>query len=206
MNVLFLTNNLITRDLSDWVSNVAHENVHIIDQKITPKDIEFFKPEFLISYNYRFIIKKEILDIFGKKAINLQISYLLFNKGTHPNLWSIVENTSKGVTIHCLDEGLDTGEILFQKPVTINENSETLESSYKLLHTEIQELLKNNWDDIKSGKAKTTKQKNSGTYQTVSDYKKCIEPVIAKTGWNISVKKFIHEYYEYNKNREKENR
>ncbi len=206
MKILFLTNSSITESLSNWLKNTAKENVQIESGKITAADIKIFNPEFLISYNYRFIIKKDILDYFGSNAVNLHISYLPYNKGAHPNLWSFIENTPKGVTIHRIDAGLDTGDILFQKEVKIDVNKKTLDSSYNILHEEIQELLKKNWDAIKSGYTKPSKQKGKGTFHVVQDYKTKIEPVIEKTGWDIPINTFIQKYYEYNKNRKEENR
>ena len=47
--------------------------------------------------------------------INLHISYLPYNKGAHPNFWSWVKNTPKGVSIHLISEKIDAGDIIFQK-------------------------------------------------------------------------------------------
>ena len=53
-------------------------------------------------------------------------------EGQDPNLWSFIEDTPKGVTIHEIDEGIDTGDIIFQKEIVLNSN-ETLASSYEKL-------------------------------------------------------------------------
>ena len=52
-----------------------------------------------------------------KKIINLHISYLPYNKGAHPNFWSFADNTPSGVTIHEVNENLDSGNIIFQKKI-----------------------------------------------------------------------------------------
>ena len=71
--------------------------------------------DYIISFGYKHIINKQIIDSFQTNIINLHISYLPFNKGYHPNFWSFKDNTPKGVTIHLIDEGIDTGDILIQK-------------------------------------------------------------------------------------------
>ena len=68
--------------------------------------------DFLISYGYKFILKNDILSLFKKAAINLHISYLPYNRGSDPNFWSFMENSPKGVSIHYMDAGLDTGDII----------------------------------------------------------------------------------------------
>ena len=42
-----------------------------------------------------------------RPIVNLHISYLPFNRGSHPNYWSFVENTPKGVSIHEIDEQIE---------------------------------------------------------------------------------------------------
>ena len=73
------------------------------------------KFDFLVSYGYRYILKKDLLDLFPCKAVNLHISLLPYSRGAHPVLWSVMDGHPFGVTIHMLDQGLDTGNILFQR-------------------------------------------------------------------------------------------
>jgi len=113
------------------------EDVHSTLDKITVDYVLENKFNFLISYGYRYVLKKEILDLFPNRAINLHISYLPYNRGSDPNFWSFIDGTPKGVTIHYLDEGVDTGDIIVQKEVVFDSlETETLASSYQKLHTE----------------------------------------------------------------------
>lgn len=118
---------------------------------------------FLISYGYRHIISKDILDYFPNRAINLHISYLPWNRGSDPNFWSFVDGTPKGVTIHFMDEGIDTGDIIVQRQVELDVETETLRSSYNKLHDNLKELFKQHWPAIKSGTCSRTPQPRTGT-------------------------------------------
>ena len=140
---------------------------------------------FIISYGYRHIIKSDILSLFPRQAINLHISYLPWNKGADPNFWSFVQDTPKGVTIHYLDPGLDTGDIIVQKEITFNEKVETLASSYKKLHDEIQHLFKVNWHFIKNKSCLSFKQPVGGSFHRLKDK----EPLqyLLKNGWDTPV-------------------
>ena len=64
--------------------------------------------DFVISFGYRHILKKTIIQSSLAPIINLHISYLPYNRGAHPNFWSFFDNTPKGVSIHLMDEGINT--------------------------------------------------------------------------------------------------
>ena len=160
MKILFLGGNL-AKDLADWLTSQGEEVIYREDKLITD-DVKELSPDFIISYNYKYIISKEIIDFVNGKAINLHISYLPFNKGSHPNIWSFLEDTPKGVAIHHIDEGIDTGDIIIRKEVFIDEDKETLKTSYEILHREIQTLFKENWNKIKNSEITTITQVGGG--------------------------------------------
>jgi methionyl-tRNA formyltransferase len=140
--------------------------------------------DFIISYGCRHIIPKRITDEFKGRAINLHISYLPYNRGSDPNLWSFIEDTPKGVTIHYVDEGLDTGDIIFQEEVTYTK-TDTLSSTYNRLAETIEKLFMGNWENIKKGNVTPIKQSGKGSYHKSKD-KKEIEHLLVD-GWNTKV-------------------
>jgi methionyl-tRNA formyltransferase len=163
------------------------EDVHSTLDKITVDYVLENKFNFLISYGYRFILKKEILDLFPNRAINLHISYLPYNRGADPNFWSFIDGTPKGVTIHYLDEGVDTGDIIVQKEVVFDSlESETLASSYQKLHIEIQNLFFQNWEAIKNQKCSRRPQVGNGTVHKKKD-KEALLHLIEKDGWDTKL-------------------
>ena len=93
--------------------------------------------DFLISYGYRYIIKKKVLEFFDKRALNLHMSYLPWNRGADPNFWSILEDTPKGVTIHIMNEHIDAGDILCRREIFFEDN-DTLRTSYEKLERTIE--------------------------------------------------------------------
>jgi len=141
--------------------------------------------DFIVSYGYRHIIKTDVLLKFYRKAINLHISLLPWNRGADPNFWGIFEDTPKGVTIHYIDEGLDTGDIIVQKEVELEIN-DTFRSSYERLSEEIEKLFLLNWENIKYQKIKVKPQiKESGSFHYGKD-KKPFEYLLHK-GWDTPV-------------------
>ena len=68
----------------------------------------------IISFGYRKIIKK-FLQSLKRPIINLHVSYFNFNRGSHPNFWSFIEGTPKGVSIHEINEIIDSGNLILRK-------------------------------------------------------------------------------------------
>ena len=142
---------------------------------------------FAVSYGYRHIIKPEIIKYLEDNIINLHISFLPWNRGADPNLWSFLENTPKGVSIHHVDSGIDTGDIIFQKEVMFEESEETLSTTYEILDNEILQLIKDRWEQIINGKAPRFGQKGNGSYHSSKDKEPYLY-LIEQHGWNTPVK------------------
>tara|TARA_B110000285_G_scaffold219153_1_gene269439 strand:+ start:280 stop:864 length:585 start_codon:yes stop_codon:yes gene_type:complete len=168
------------------------ENIFSTTDKISADYILENQFNFLISYGYRHILKKDILNFFPNRAINMHISYLPYNRGADPNFWSFIEGTPKGVSIHYLDEGIDTGDIIIQKEVFFDSSDvETLGSSYQKLQIEIQNLFFKHWDQIKNKKSLRSLQIGIGTSHRVKD-KEHLLHLIEKDGWNTKVSKLVN--------------
>lgn len=105
MKILFLGGNL-ARTLADWLE-LRGEEVVSREDKISIEEVKGINPDFIISYNYRYIISKEIIDFVNGNAINLHISYLPYNRGSHPNIWSFLEETPK---VYHLSDGYTSSE------------------------------------------------------------------------------------------------
>lgn len=195
MKILFLTNNPITKSLSDWLRYNAQEEITITDERISKAMLDHEMPVLTISYNYRYIIPKDILNALNGRVINLHISLLPWNKGADPNVWSFLEETPKGVTIHLLEEGVDTGKILLQKEILFDEDKETLFSSYSILHEEIQKLFIENWQQIKCFDIVPIPQPVGGSRHTTKNFVK-IRHILGDEGWNTSISEVKKRYAE----------
>jgi methionyl-tRNA formyltransferase len=181
--ILFLTNNIeVTKPLLIWLK--SKDNVVVYNKKIDLKILKRTNPDLIISYNYRHIIRKDVLKNY--KIINLHISYLPYNRGAHPNVWAYIDKTPVGVSIHYIDERIDTGDIIAQKRVVIDQN-ETLKSSYKKLHFHIQMLFKSIYTKIDN--IKTKKQKHKGTFHLAKE----LENITFPKGWNTTIEELINE-------------
>lgn len=97
------------------------------------------------------IIKKGLIDMAKKGFINTHPSLLPHNRGKNYNFWAIVEQAPFGVTLHKVDEGVDTGPILAQKviPYTWLDNGQTL---YEKAQKAMIELFREVYPDLRTDK------------------------------------------------------
>lgn len=167
--VLLLTNNRNALKLYDMLSEMG-EPVEIYSDILSADMLIQMKPAIIVSYNYKHIIRENIISLMENKIINLHTSYLPWNKGSDPNFWSFIDNTPKGVAIHKVDTHLDTGNLLYQKEIIFDENIETFRTSYKKLNDEIVSLLCENWEHIKNGITTPAMQNIGGSYHKRSDF------------------------------------
>ena len=174
-------------ELEEYLASFGDELVRA-EKMLTPKSAKLRGVDWLVSYGYRYIIKPEVLDLLPGRAINLHISYLPFNRGADPNLWSFLEDSPKGVTVHQIDQGLDTGDILAQEPVVM-ESQDTLSSSYDRLSMAMLNLFRRVWPEIRTGKLVGRKQLDGGSAHCAKD-KTTYEHLLV-TGWDTPVKELM---------------
>lgn len=74
------------------------------------------------------IISPELIALAEQGFINTHPSLLPYNRGKHYNFWALVEQAPFGVSLHYVDEGIDSGDILAQQsiPYDWEDTGETL--------------------------------------------------------------------------------
>ena len=122
-----------------------------------------------VSVLFRNILRKPFLDLFPKGCINLHPAFLPYNRGTYPNVWSILEKSPAGVTLHYIDEGVDTGDGIAQEEVIV-EIMDTGGTLNRKREISVVELLMLTWPSIESGAVQRTQQgAGMGTCHRKSD-------------------------------------
>lgn len=186
MRILCLYHNECALDLFNWLKGQGNQ-ITFYKEKISPEWCEKQQFDLTVSYTYRYILTREILEALGGNVVNLHNSYLPWNRGADPNIWSIVEDTPRGVTLHYIDIGLDKGPIITQKLVG-KEDGETLRSSYEKLDREAKQLFKEAFAYYKDWPQMKKAPLDAGTYHSVKDGDKI--KVMIDT-YDITVKEFI---------------
>lgn len=117
--------------------NYTYNNCNDIDEIISIiKDIN---PTLILLAGYMKVLPQKFVTEFNKKIINIHPSLLPKYKGLNAVEQALANNEEEiGVTIHYVDEHVDTGEIIAQKSFCIKNLSE--EEVYEKLHKEEHEL------------------------------------------------------------------
>lgn len=174
-------------DISEFLG-IHGDEVITTQEKITSRSEDIKDIDFIISYGYRHIIGESLIQLFRNKIVNIHISFLPWNRGADPNLWSFLEDTKKGVSIHYIDSGIDTGGILVQEEIHFTED-DTLKTSYYKLTATASDLLKKHWHKIKKGEMVPKPQNQHGSSHRLQDRKKY--EYLLDRGWDTPVKDLI---------------
>ena len=116
-------------DKNSKVKNVLKENniseVNLKKHINHPESINIiqgFKPDLLVSILGNEIFKKPIINLARKGCINLHTALLPKYRGLMPSFWVLKNNEEfTGVSVFFVDEGIDSGPIIVQKKVKIND-------------------------------------------------------------------------------------
>jgi methionyl-tRNA formyltransferase len=188
LKVAFFGNNLEVLKCLSSISNVtavyirpddgSNENVNSIKNMCMSSGIPIFQPtkkdlyshsnylqkaniDLIIVCGYKFIIPKEIFSIPKIAAINIHPSLLPKYRGQHVINWAIVCGESQtGISLHFMEETLDTGAIIIQKAVPIY-FEDTAKDLHDRLYTEACHLLQETITDISLGKTLQSKLQDS---------------------------------------------
>lgn len=124
--------------------------------------------EWIVSFGYRHIIREPYLSRFKDRMINVHISMLPWNRGADPNFWSWFDRTPKGVSIHLIDAGIDTGNVLAQAEVVFQPDM-TLRTSYDILMERAACLFEASWPAIRQNAARAIPTDGIGSYHGAKD-------------------------------------
>ena len=129
--------------VKNWAEqkNIAVYTTEEVNSPDWIKKIAAINPDVIFSFYYRKMICQKILDLPLVGAFNLHGSYLPYYRGRCPVNWVIINGEAKtGVTLHYMVEKPDAGDIVGQKPVTID-ISDTAKTLYDKLCGAAKELL-----------------------------------------------------------------
>jgi methionyl-tRNA formyltransferase len=155
---------------NDKYTNDKHTNTECTNAKNTEAKLEDAGDfDFVVSFGYRHILTKRLIDQLACPIFNLHISYLPYNRGAHPNFWSFFDNTPAGVTIHLIDAGIDTGPIVYQRYVNFSDQEVTFAQTHARLVHEVESLFEEKLINLLSDKWKSIPQRGKGTVHSLRD-------------------------------------
>jgi len=135
-----------SKDLEDWV--------------------KLLKPDLIVVFYMSQLLKKNIFSIPRHGTINLHPSLLPKYRGPNPWFWTYYNHDLRpGVTVHYIDEGEDTGDIIYQEGFDISSGMPFQELYRNAIEDVGVKLLIRAIDDIADGNAPRYPQVNKNPTQ-----------------------------------------
>ena len=114
--------------------NIDYFKLKNVNLEISRSKISDYDCDVLVSMSFNQIFRKEIINLTPIGIINCHAGKLPFYRGRNILNWVLINDEKEfGITVHFVDEGIDTGDIILQEKfaITDQDNYKTLlEKSY----------------------------------------------------------------------------
>ncbi len=122
--------------------------------------VKQYKADIFVSMSFNQIFGKEIMNIPPLRTINCHAGKLPFYRGRNILNWVLINDEAEfGITVHYVDEGIDTGDIILQRayPISDEDDYQTL---LKRAYIGCADLLYDALKMIQRGKVETIQQRD----------------------------------------------
>ncbi len=150
-----ISTNPLPADVPDFVDVARSMNIPLHSPKNTAaplfiKEMRLLAPDLFIAVGYAQILKPEIMVVPKLFAANFHASLLPCFRGKHPVFWTLRAGERwAGLTVHLMDQGIDTGDIIYQVKVRTRRH-DTVTSLFKRIMDRSVGLVARLLDDAKS--------------------------------------------------------
>lgn len=118
-------------------------------------------PDLIFVWSYPMILPREVIEIPRLGCVNLHMGLLPQYRGVNGLKWALLNGESEtGVTLHYMDEGVDTGDMIARASFPITGDDDLVSLMRKARYAGIH-LLKNTWLGIADGSATRMPQDES---------------------------------------------
>jgi len=146
-----------SKPLNEWVEDLDIPSIMSGDpkSKMVHEWVKSLQPDIIVVIGYQFRLPKDFLELAPLGVVNFHTSLLPRHCGKHPGFWTIwYGDKTSGMTIHQMDEGIDTGEVLYFNTVPVK-NFDTVDTLYKRIWDNDRDLVKNFLEDLESGELRS---------------------------------------------------
>jgi len=168
--------------LSSFVLSARQRGIPVFDPP-NPQNPEFLArlgdlaPDMLLAVGYPKILKQPVLSIPRLFPVNFHASLLPAYRGKHPVFWCLRNDERwSGLTVHVMDSGIDTGDLLYQVRVLTRKN-DTVPTLYDRIIEKSVKLVPRLVQDAENGVLQCTPQPEAGNsyYSSIKeqDFRLC---------------------------------
>ncbi len=105
--------------------------------------------DYIICVHFPYVVPAEVLTIPRHGVLNLHPAFLPYNRGWHTPSWAILDGTPIGATLHFMDEGIDSGDIIDQQELEVSPG-DTANTLYQRLKRLELDVFKRAWPHLVS--------------------------------------------------------
>jgi methionyl-tRNA formyltransferase len=103
-----------------WMRQIPVWEVHRLSDTETLTTLATYQPDIICIACFPLRIPRALLDLPHLGCLNVHPSLLPANRGPVPLFWTFREGCrTTGITIHLMDEGMDSGDILTQEVIEV---------------------------------------------------------------------------------------
>lgn len=154
------------RELVEQKGLVTLEQPPVASNEAFKSSLRKLKPDAIFVWSYPMILSQEIIDIPKNGAVNLHFGLLPEYRGVNGIRWALLNGEpTTGVTLHYMDAGIDTGDIIARVSFPI-EPTDDIRSLMIKSRTAGLHVLKQCWPAVETGTVTATPQddKKAGYY------------------------------------------
>lgn len=110
-------------------NNIDYFKLDNVNSKESLSVISKYNCDVLVSMSFNQIFRKEIIELTPLGIVNCHAGKLPFYRGRNILNWALINDEKEfGITVHFVDEGIDTGDIILQRtfPITDKDNYDSL--------------------------------------------------------------------------------
>ena len=150
---------------SDFNDFEKYYNIPVIEVKGNLSEyqdrIAEMKPDFILVIGWYYLIPKQMLELAPKGAAGIHGSLLPKYRGNAPFVWAIINGEKEtGISFFYFDDGIDTGDIIAQSAIPIEE-TDTIKEVLEKAQLSSVEILLENLPGIASGMVERRAQDHS---------------------------------------------
>lgn len=151
------------------------------------QQVAALNPDIGLVWSYPMILPPSVLEVPPLGCVNLHPALLPEYRGTNVIQWALIHGESHtGMTLHQMDEGIDTGPILAQSKSVIGPDDDFL-SLMKRSKSDGEMLLAHAWPRVTRGELEATPQDESR-----ASYHRALAPWDRRIDWTMSCVKITN--------------
>ena len=154
-------------------SGLAPEQIQSVGKEWSDELVRKLKsmnPDIILVVFWNYVLQKKVFEIPNQGCVNFHMSFLPYNRGKKPNVWPIIDGTPAGISIHYIDEGIDSGAVISQQKIEV-ELTDTAKTLYEKMINTFPNLFEETWPKLKTGSIEIKKSLEAGTFHLDKEFK-----------------------------------